>query len=174
MWLLFMSNTSVDLSADMNALASVAVNSLTPHSVFSPVASARPWVEQSSRSRRAHAGKEVQVERAAVGTFISSLDMAGVSLSVLRVTDDLLTLLDAPTDAPAWPRALPKPNINKSRQPLSEHSRMAAEHVEADGAALAAGEEPSAAGQGVRRVLRCCAEACIAAEPELTRQDEKV
>lgn len=123
---------------------------------------------------RVPAEKQVQVERAAVGTFISSLDMAGVSLSVMRITDDLLTLLDAPTDAPAWPRALPKPHLDKPLQPLSEHSRMAVEHIEAGGAAVAAGEDVGEAGRRLRAVLRCCAEACIAAEPELTKQDEKV
>lgn len=160
-------------SVDVNTAAAVAVNSLNRDSDCDFGCGHLRWVELP-QSLRPHAEKEVEVERAAVGTFISSLDMAGVSLSVMRVTDDLLALLDAPTDAPAWPRALPKPNLNKPLQPLSAHSRMAAEHVEADGAALAAGGELSDAARRVRCVLRCCANACIAAEPELTKQDEKV
>ena len=48
-------------------------------------------------------GAGVSVERAYLGTFLSALEMAGVSLSVLRVDDARLARLDAPTDAPAWP-----------------------------------------------------------------------
>lgn len=43
------------------------------------------------------------VERTYAGTFLSALDMAGVSLSVLPLDDTRLARLDAPTDAPAWP-----------------------------------------------------------------------
>ncbi|MGA8029951.1 MAG: dihydroxyacetone kinase subunit DhaK, partial [Bryobacteraceae bacterium] len=39
------------------------------------------------------------VERTYSGTFLSSLDMAGVSLSILRLDDARLTRLDAPTSA---------------------------------------------------------------------------
>ncbi len=46
------------------------------------------------------------IERVYAGTFLSSLDTAGVSLSVLRVDDERLRLLDAPTSAPAWPNTL--------------------------------------------------------------------
>ena len=50
--------------------------------------------------KRGHA-----VERTYVGTFLSALEMSGVSLSLLRVDDDRLARLDAATDAPAWPNA---------------------------------------------------------------------
>lgn len=97
-----------------------------------------------------------------------------MSLSVMRVTDDLVSLLDAPTAAPAWPPALPEPRLEKPLQPLSEQSRMAAEHVEAEAAAGRGGGDVSVDARRVCSVLRGCAEACIAAEPELTKQDEKV
>jgi len=42
------------------------------------------------------------VERAWTGTFMSALEMPGVSLSLLRVDDERLALLDAATAAPAW------------------------------------------------------------------------
>lgn len=48
------------------------------------------------------------IERLYAGTFLSSLDMAGVSISLLRVNDERLRWLDAPTAAPAWPRTLPE------------------------------------------------------------------
>ncbi|KAL2630291.1 hypothetical protein R1flu_014977 [Riccia fluitans] len=43
------------------------------------------------------------VERVYTGSFMTSLDMAGMSLSVLKVDDSILARLDAPTAAPAWP-----------------------------------------------------------------------
>jgi dihydroxyacetone kinase len=43
------------------------------------------------------------VERAWAGTLLSALDMPGCSLSVMKVDDDSLRLLDAATMAPAWP-----------------------------------------------------------------------
>ncbi|HTE37268.1 MAG TPA: dihydroxyacetone kinase family protein [Reyranella sp.] len=49
---------------------------------------------------RAHG---VTVERAWAGTFMSALEMPGVSLSLLRVDDERLALLDSGTTAPAWP-----------------------------------------------------------------------
>jgi triose/dihydroxyacetone kinase / FAD-AMP lyase (cyclizing) len=45
----------------------------------------------------------VAVERAWTGTFLSALDMPGCSISVLRLDDAKLALLDADTDAHAWP-----------------------------------------------------------------------
>jgi dihydroxyacetone kinase len=45
----------------------------------------------------------VIVERAWSGTFLSALEMPGVSLSLLRVDDERLALLDASATAPAWP-----------------------------------------------------------------------
>ncbi|HEX3683108.1 MAG TPA: dihydroxyacetone kinase subunit DhaL [Bryobacteraceae bacterium] len=45
------------------------------------------------------------VERVYCGTFMTSLDAAGVSLSLLRVDDTRLAKLDAPATAPAWPAA---------------------------------------------------------------------
>ena len=44
----------------------------------------------------------LRVERAWSGTFLSALDMAGFSLSILPVDDARLAFLDAPTLAPAW------------------------------------------------------------------------
>jgi dihydroxyacetone kinase len=43
------------------------------------------------------------VERIYAGTFLSSLDMAGISITVLGVNDEWLRWLDAVTAAPAWP-----------------------------------------------------------------------
>lgn len=48
----------------------------------------------------------VQVCRGLVGTFVSSVNMHGVSVSITKATDEVLELLDDPTDAPAWPRVV--------------------------------------------------------------------
>jgi len=45
------------------------------------------------------------IERVYAGTFMTSLEAAGVSLSILRLDEDRLRRLDAPTTAPAWPNA---------------------------------------------------------------------
>ena len=49
----------------------------------------------------------VIVERVYPGTFVTSLEAAGISLSLMRVDNALLPYLDASTDAPAWPNLLP-------------------------------------------------------------------
>jgi triose/dihydroxyacetone kinase / FAD-AMP lyase (cyclizing) len=45
----------------------------------------------------------IAVERAWTGTFLSALDMPGCSISLLRLDDARLALLDAETEAQAWP-----------------------------------------------------------------------
>ncbi|WP_321921864.1 dihydroxyacetone kinase family protein [Paraburkholderia guartelaensis] len=47
--------------------------------------------------------RHVAVERAWTGTFLSALNMPGCSISVLRLDDAKLALLDAATEAQAWP-----------------------------------------------------------------------
>ncbi len=48
-------------------------------------------------------GRNVTVERAWCGTLLSALNMPGCSISVLRVDDERLALLDSETEARAWP-----------------------------------------------------------------------
>ncbi|KVK95571.1 dihydroxyacetone kinase family protein [Burkholderia territorii] len=45
----------------------------------------------------------IVVARAWAGTFLSALDMPGCSISLLRLNDERAALLDAPTQARAWP-----------------------------------------------------------------------
>ncbi|EMS97398.1 dihydroxyacetone kinase [Agrobacterium tumefaciens str. Cherry 2E-2-2] len=102
--------------------------------------------------------KGVVVERAWAGTFLSALDMPGFSLSVMDVDDAMLNLMDAPTDAGAWPRGgavnrnrvLPSAGVEKS--------------VTAENGITAAGERLRSAAERVARAL-------IAAEPILTQLD---
>jgi dihydroxyacetone kinase-like protein len=46
-------------------------------------------------------GHGVQVARSLVGPYITSLDMAGSSITLLKVDDELLSLWDAPVKTPA-------------------------------------------------------------------------
>ncbi|XP_040603587.1 triokinase/FMN cyclase isoform X1 [Mesocricetus auratus] len=48
-------------------------------------------------------GRGVMVARALVGTFMSALEMSGVSLTLMLVDKPLLKLIDAETTATAWP-----------------------------------------------------------------------
>jgi dihydroxyacetone kinase-like protein len=47
------------------------------------------------------AGRGVQIARSLVGPYITSLDMAGTSITLLRVDDELVSLWDAPVRTPA-------------------------------------------------------------------------
>ena len=53
--------------------------------------------------------KGFTVERIYAGTLLSSLDMAGISISVLGLNEERLRWLDAATTAPAWPNVLKQP-----------------------------------------------------------------
>jgi dihydroxyacetone kinase-like protein len=46
-------------------------------------------------------GHGVRIARSLVGSYITSLDMAGTSVTLLRMDDDLLSLWDAPVKTPA-------------------------------------------------------------------------
>ncbi|RUS81363.1 hypothetical protein EGW08_010861 [Elysia chlorotica] len=46
--------------------------------------------------------KGVSIDRAYCGSFLTSLEMAGVSISVLHVDDTVLEYLDLPTASPVW------------------------------------------------------------------------
>ncbi|CAG0880743.1 unnamed protein product [Darwinula stevensoni] len=61
----------------------------------------------------------MKVVRALSGQMMTSLEMAGIQISVLKVTNhpEWLRYLDAPTDAPAWPRPLMMPGIKNRFTP---------------------------------------------------------
>ncbi|WP_373099301.1 MULTISPECIES: dihydroxyacetone kinase subunit DhaK [Pasteurellaceae] len=44
----------------------------------------------------------LRIERALVGSYCTSLDMQGVSITLLKVDDEDLALFDAPVSTPAW------------------------------------------------------------------------
>ena len=63
--------------------------------------------------------KGFTVERIYAGTFLSSLDMAGISITVLGVNEEWLRWLDAVTTAPAWPNAI-------KQRPSKQETQIAA------------------------------------------------
>lgn len=48
------------------------------------------------------AAKGVRIYRTFVGEYMTSLEMQGFSISLLRLDDEMKALLDAPADTPAW------------------------------------------------------------------------
>lgn len=100
------------------------------------------------------------IERAWSGAFLTALDTAGVSLSLLPVDDALLDRLDATTNAPAWPRA------SGEVVPLTVLPVAGEEQTDA-GEVLA---PDSRARQAIEAVCR----RLIAAEQELTDLDSQV
>lgn len=104
--------------------------------------------------------KGVTVERAWAGTFLSALDMPGFSLSVMHVDDASLALIDAPTDAGAWPRG---GAVNRNR--VLPSSTKVGESASSFAA------KSTAAGECLRQVVEVVAKALIAAEPQLTELD---
>jgi dihydroxyacetone kinase-like protein len=46
-------------------------------------------------------GKGIRIERNLIGNYITSLEMAGCSITLLKLDDDLVRLWDAPVDTPA-------------------------------------------------------------------------
>lgn len=120
-----------------------------------------PPMELSIVARSAIAfleGKGITVERAWAGTFLSALDMPGFSLSVMHVDDGALELIDAQTDASAWPRG-----------GAVNHSRVLASNKVEESVSSAA--KATVAGERLREAAAIVAKALIAAEPQLTELD---
>jgi dihydroxyacetone kinase len=126
-----------------------------------------PTMELAVVARRAVAvleGRGLAVERVYMGTFLSALEMAGVSLSVLPVDDALLALLDAPTDAPAWPNAASR-HRNRSASPAAAPSPVTAEAPSSPRTPL---------GEALAAAIKAAAAALIEAGPRLTQLDQAV
>src|SRR5262245_12742117 len=126
-----------------------------------------PTMELAVVARRAVAvleGHGLTVERVYLGTFLSALEMAGVSLSVLSVDGARLARLDAPTDAPAWPNAAARP---RGRPPPPDLPPSTP-------AAPPAGGPHTPQGLALAAAIRAAAEALIREAPRLTRLDQAV
>ena len=107
--------------------------------------------------------KGFTVERIYAGTFLSSLDMAGISISVLGVNDERLRWLDAVTTAPAWP------NVLKQR-PGKPEAQIAAKDSAKVSSPTGKGAQ-SEAGRKTKLAIEAACKALIDAEGELTEMD---
>jgi dihydroxyacetone kinase len=107
--------------------------------------------------------KGYTVERIYAGTFLSSLDMAGISISVLGINDQCLRWLDAPTTSPAWPNLL-------KRRPGKAEARIATETSAKVSRSVREGAQTDA-GRRIKRAIQAACKALIEAEEELTEMD---
>lgn len=106
----------------------------------------------------------MQVEAVMVGTFLTALEMAGCSLSILRVDDALLTRLKAPTDATAW-RGMTTPSAVVSRVPVVS---VTEQH------AFTGASWSSDQAEAMRKVLQAVSQAFQHSEQVLTELDSVV
>jgi dihydroxyacetone kinase len=106
------------------------------------------------------------VERIYAGTFLSSLDMAGISVSILGLQDGWLSLLDAPTSALAWP--------NVSKQRSANRAAEVAPSVRSNLSGPTPQDVRTETGRLTRRAIEAACDALIAAESELTEMDRIV
>ncbi|XP_073514104.1 triokinase/FMN cyclase isoform X1 [Phyllobates terribilis] len=60
-------------------------------------------------------GRGLHIERAMTGSFMTALEMSGVSLSVMKTSAEILQLFDKGTSAPAWPRIPPVSVTGRTR-----------------------------------------------------------
>jgi triose/dihydroxyacetone kinase / FAD-AMP lyase (cyclizing) len=107
--------------------------------------------------------KGFTVERIYAGTFLSSLDMAGISITVLGVNDEWLRWLDAETAAPAWPNAL-------KQRPGQPTAQIAGE-VSSKVSSPAGRGAQSEAGRKTKQAIEAACKALLCAEGELTEMD---
>ncbi|OWJ63739.1 dihydroxyacetone kinase subunit DhaL [Inquilinus limosus] len=108
----------------------------------------------------------VVVSRAYCGTFLTAIDMAGVSLSLLRLDYSLRQALDAPTEAPSWPApASGSPDLASAPVCLRAEDTPAR-----DAANCCAPPAPAA----FLSAVRAGCEALLRTEAELTEMDRRV
>ncbi|AMH43519.1 MULTISPECIES: dihydroxyacetone kinase subunit DhaK [Burkholderiaceae] len=142
-----------DLKLKADDRVALLVNNLggTPSSELSIVAGS---------ALRALAARHIIVERAWSGTFLSALEMAGVSLTLMRVDDQRLARLDATATTSAWPALSGRvAQVSVKQAPAAPGA--------ASGARLA---RESA----LRRVIEAVCARLLEAEPELTEMDQRV
>ena len=112
----------------------------------------------------------VVVARGWTGTFLTALEMPGCSLTLLKVDDERVARLDAPTSTTAWPRALGRMASRQADPPIPPVDVPAAAAAAAgrgDGQRLAPDSQLRLAIERVCAVL-------LDARQLLTEMDQKV
>ncbi len=104
----------------------------------------------------------VIAERMYAGTFLSSLDMAGVSISLMRLDEERLKLLDAPTTAPAWP------NVPRMRPGLPQERIISSTD---EMPTFQGGPAETEQGKRMERAIRAACDSVLEEESRLTDLD---
>jgi dihydroxyacetone kinase len=126
-----------------------------------------PAMELAIVARRAVGTLEgwgLAVERVYLGNYLTALEMAGMSLTLLPVTPERITRLDATTSAPAWPAEPGRPREKAAELPAPVET----------GSPAAPAAPATEAGRALGAALSRVAEALLAAEPALTAADSVV
>ena len=153
------SNTRLDLRPGENL--AVILNNLGGTSKLEELVLARELVSQLE-------SRGYQVVRMYTGHMMTSLEMAGILISLLRVTDhpEWLEHLDAPTQAPAWPKVLSNAK-NRNRQ---TPARLPITHSQAE--MVSKGASLSGEGEAIlKRILETVTESLISMEEKLNQLD---
>ncbi|KAL7481317.1 hypothetical protein ACHAW6_007004 [Cyclotella cf. meneghiniana] len=119
-----------------------------------------------------------KVTRVFVGSFMTSFDMQGASVSILplngSMSEDILSLIDTDTDAPAWSKADVWKDGGMSPRPSSfeieEVTAVDAAKDSTSGVPLPPVLIDNFANLSNNVILQCCT-ALIDAEPQLTKYD---
>ncbi|HEV3120977.1 MAG TPA: dihydroxyacetone kinase subunit DhaL, partial [Isosphaeraceae bacterium] len=109
----------------------------------------------------------IEVTRAYAGTFLSALEMAGVSLTAMRVDEQRIARLDAQTEAPAWPNACSRPRTVALA--IEPPAGLTKETHESEAASTT--PQPRAA---IERGFRMAAAALLEAKERLNALDQAV
>ncbi|RKP51927.1 dihydroxyacetone kinase family protein [Pararobbsia silviterrae] len=104
--------------------------------------------------------RNVRIERAWSGTFLSALDMAGVSLTLLRVDEARLGWLDAATRTSAWPLVGGHPSEATRHAPVRDETAQTGPGLSVEST--------------LRHVIEAICDDLIAAEATLTQMDHHV
>ncbi|BBK40073.1 dihydroxyacetone kinase [Allostella vacuolata] len=112
------------------------------------------------RAAAALAERGLVLERTYAGRFLSALDMAGLSLSLLAVDDARLARLDAPAAVAAWP--------------VTAAERPATGRIAVDAPAAPAGDRAEDADLALAEAVAAVCEALVRHEAELTELDRQV
>lgn len=148
-----------DLALQPNERVALLVNNLggTPSSELAIVAaSALRYLET----------RRIDVARAWAGTFLSALEMAGVSLTLLRVDEQRLAWLDAPSRTSAWPASSGRVSKVSVKPKADAPDALASQNM--------AGRPRLARDATLRRAIESVCAALVDAEPVLTGMDQRV
>lgn len=109
------------------------------------------------------------VDRVYTGVFMTSLDMAGFSISLMRADHIILQRLDAPTKAPSWPVG-----TEGDRPPAKIPVPLQPSRIEANVKLPSQPQELSEQGRVVEAAIEAAANALISSRDQLNEWDHKV